>query len=313
MSIAGSLLIAIVIEAAIGWPNRIHAIIGHPVTWLGQLINGLDRCLNRDDASDLIRRAAGLISAFLTISLAGGVGWIIAHQLPEGNLGLLLGGIIAWPLIATRSMYDHVAAVAVPLVNGDLPEARAAVAMIVGRDPEHLDASGVSRAALESLAENTSDGIVAPIFWGLILGLPGIAAYKAINTLDSMIGHRTPRHDAFGWAAARIDDIANLLPARLTGMMFAIVSGRLSSSVTCMMHDARRHRSPNAGWPEAAMAGALDVRLSGPRAYAGGISDEPWLNAKARDAMPADLHAGLIIFIRAMVPLTASLAVLAVI
>ena len=233
--------------------------------------------------------------------------------MPDGLWGILLGGVLAWPLVAARSMYDHVAAVARPLADEDLDTARGAVALIVGRDPERLDAAGVSRAALESLAENTSDGIVAPVFWGLVFGLPGIAAYKAVNTLDSMIGHRTPRHEAFGWAAARIDDVANLVPARLTGMLFAVVSGRLRSSVRCMMHDASRHRSPNAGWPEAAMAGALGVRLSGPRAYAGGVSDEPWLNAQARDAAPADLHRGLRLFLRAMLFLAAILALLAAI
>jgi adenosylcobinamide-phosphate synthase len=208
-------------------------------------------------------------------------------------------------------MHDHVDAVARPLMSGDLPAARQAVAMIVGRDPSRLDAAGIARAATESLAENTSDGIVAPLFWGAIFGLPGIAAYKAINTLDSMIGHRTPRHEAFGWAAARIDDVANLIPARLTGLLFAIVSVRPRLALATMWRDAHHHRSPNAGWPEAAMAGALGVRLSGPRIYEGQLSQEPWLNGEAPDPSAADLNRALALYRRAMLVLAAELALLA--
>ncbi|MCX8508821.1 MAG: adenosylcobinamide-phosphate synthase CbiB, partial [Rhodobacteraceae bacterium] len=176
---------------------------------------------------------------------------------------------------------------------GDLVGARQAVAMIVGRDPSRLDEAGVARATLESLSENASDGVIAPLFWGAIFGLPGIAAYKAINTLDSMIGHRTPRHEAFGWAAARIDDLANLIPARLTGLLFAAVSGAPRDGVSCMLADAGKHRSPNAGWPEAAMGAALGVRLSGPRIYEDRVADEPWVNGLARDPMADDIRRGL--------------------
>jgi len=172
-------------------------------------------------------------------------------------------------------------------------------------------AAGVARAALESLAENTSDGITAPLFWGVVAGLPGIAAYKAINTLDSMIGHRTPRHEAFGWAAARIDDIANLLPARLTGLIFALVSGRPRAALACMGRDARHHRSPNAGWPEAAMAGALGRRLSGPRIYGERVAEEPWVNGAAPDPGPGDLGRGLALYRRAMWALAALIGALA--
>ncbi len=301
------------IEALVGWPGRLHRIIGHPVTWLGRLITALDSRFNQDAASERARRAAGSIVAVMTIMLAGIIGLAVTWLLPDGLAGVLLGGLIAWPLVATRSMYDHVAAVAKPLSSDDIEGARRAVAMIVGRDPDQLDAAGVSRAALESLAENTSDGIVAPIFWGLVLGLPGMAAYKAINTLDSMIGHRTPRHHAFGWAAARIDDVANYVPARLTGVVFALVSGRFRAALTCMGRDAGQHRSPNAGWPEAAMAGALGIRLSGPRAYDQGVSAEPWLNAGGRDAQPSDIAQGLALFVRAMVLVAVGLAVLSVI
>ncbi len=223
----------------------------------------------------------------------------------------MIVGIMSWPLVALRSLHDHVAAVARPLQAGDIAAARVAVAQIVGRDPAILDEAGIARAAIESLAENASDGIVAPVFWGALFGLPGIIGYKVINTLDSMIGHRTERHEAFGWASARIDDLANIVPARLTGLLFVLLARRRFDSMACMMRDARRHRSINAGWPEAAMAGALGVRLSGPRIYHGSIVDEPWLNEAARDPRAADIVRGLAIYARAMILLTGCLVMLA--
>jgi adenosylcobinamide-phosphate synthase len=313
MSGASIMLLALAIDAVVGWPQAIHARIGHPVTWIGALISTLDRNFNRDDASEAARRAAGIGVGMTVIVVVAGVGWACSSVLPDGWPGLILAAILAWPLVAVRSMHDHVDAVARPLLAGDLPAARQAVAMIVGRDPSQLDAAGVARAATESLAENTSDGIVAPLFWGAIFGLPGIAAYKAINTLDSMIGHRSPRHEAFGWAAARIDDVANLIPARLTGLLFTVVSIRPRVALMAMWRDAGQHRSPNAGWPEAAMAGALGIRLSGPRIYDGRLSQEPWLNGEAPDPSAADLKRALALYRRAMLVLAAGLALSALI
>ena len=313
MSGAGIMLLALAVDAVLGWPRAVHARIGHPVTWIGAMIAAMDRRFNRETDSEATRRGAGLGVAISVIALAAGVGWVCAAILPLGWPGLILAAVLAWPLVAARSMHDHVEAVARPLLAGDLPAARQAVAMIVGRDPSQLDAAGIARAATESLAENTSDGIVAPLFWGAIFGLPGIAAYKAINTLDSMIGHRTPRHEAFGWAAARIDDVANLIPARLTGLLFAIVSVRPHLALTTMWRDAGQHRSPNAGWPEAAMAGAIGIRLSGPRIYQGQLSQEPWLNGEAPDPTAADLKRALALYRRAMLVLALGLALLALI
>ena len=309
MTFATAMLIALAIDAALGWPAWLHARIGHPVTWIGRLIASLDRRWNVATATAPLRRAAGMGTALSVIAITVAVAATLAAALPDGWSGSVLTGVLAWPLVAGRSLHDHVAAVATPLSAGDLDAARSAVAMIVGRDPQQLDPAGVSRAALESLAENTSDGIVAPLLWGAILGLPGIAAYKAINTMDSMIGHRTPRHQAFGWAAARIDDAANLLPARLTGGLLALSSSRAGAAVASMWRDAHRHRSPNAGWPEAAMAGALGVRLSGPRVYGDRVSDEPWINHAARDPEAADLSKGLALYRRAMLVLGVMLAV----
>jgi adenosylcobinamide-phosphate synthase len=308
---AAIMLLALAIEAGLGWPSAMHVRIGHPVTWIGAMIAMLDRSFNRESSSEATRRVAGICVALAVISLVAGVGRALALTMPDGWLGLILAAVLAWPLVAARSMHDHVSAVARPLISGDLPAARQAVSLIVGRDPSPLDAAGIARAATESLAENTSDGIVAPLFWGVIFGLPGIAAYKAINTLDSMIGHRTARHEAFGWAAARIDDVANLIPARLTGLLFAAVSVRPRLALATMWRDAHHHRSPNAGWPEAAMAGALGIRLSGPRIYEGHLAQEPWLNATAPDPAPADLNRALALYRRAMLVLAAGLALLA--
>lgn len=299
------MLVAIGCDLAFGWPDALYRRIGHPVTWLGRLISALERRLNTR------RRLPGVIAALTVIALAGVAGWAAQALLPGGWAGVVLGGVLAWPLVALRSMHDHVAAVLRPLAAGDLPAARRAVSMIVGRDPEALDEAGVARAALESLAENSSDGIVAPLFWGALLGLPGIAAYKAINTLDSMIGHRNARYEMFGWAAARIDDGANLIPARLTGLLFALVSRRTGAALRCMARDARQHRSPNAGWPEAAMAGALGVRVSGPRIYGDRIADEPYVNAGHPDPTAADIGRGLSLYKRALAALAVLLLLLA--
>jgi len=307
----GAMAVAMAVDALVGWPAPVFARIGHPVTWLGALIAALDARWNRTTDSPALRRAAGVAAALTVIALAGGVGWVLQAACPQGWAGTLVIGILAWPLVALRSLHDHVAAVATPLQAGDLDAARAAVSQIVGRDPALLNEAGIARAAVESLAENTSDGVVAPLFWGALFGLPGIIGYKAINTLDSMIGHRTERHEAFGWASARIDDVVNLVPARLTGVLFALLAPRRSEAIAAMLRDARRHRSINAGWPEAAMAGALGVRLSGPRIYHGHMSDEPWLNGAARDPLAADLAGGLAIYVRAMTVLAGCLAFLA--
>jgi adenosylcobinamide-phosphate synthase len=305
------MVVAMAVDVLLGWPAPLFARIGHPVTWLGRLIVAIDTAWNRDADAPAVRRAAGIAGALAVILISVALGWALQALLPAGWIQLVLVGVIAWPLVALRSLHDHVATVATPLLGGDLVAAREAVSRIVGRDPAALDEAGIARAAIESLAENASDGIVAPVFWGALFGLPGILGYKAINTLDSMIGHRSERHEAFGWAAARIDDVANFIPARLTGFLFVLLAPRRSEALSCMTRDARRHRSPNAGWPEAAMAGALGVRLSGPRIYHGSATNEPWLNEGARDPLAADIGEGLTIYRRAMLLMAGVLAILA--
>ncbi|MEZ5685585.1 MAG: adenosylcobinamide-phosphate synthase CbiB [Paracoccaceae bacterium] len=310
MTFAALMVLAALIDALIGWPDLLFRRIGHPVSWLGRLISALEVRLNRGDRAR--RLWAGALTVALVLAAATLPALAVQSALPEGWPGLVLGAVCAWPLIALRAMHAHVAAVLRPLAAGDLAGARAAVAMIVGRDPAQLDAAGVTRAACESLAENSSDGIVAPVFWGALAGLPGIAAYKAINTMDSMIGHRTARYEAFGKLAARLDDLVNLIPARLTGGLFALASGRQGlRALRVMARDARAHRSPNAGWPEAALAGALGVRLSGPRRYGDRLSPEPWLNADAPDPQAPDLARALALYRRAMALMLLALAAIA--
>ncbi|WP_026439955.1 adenosylcobinamide-phosphate synthase CbiB [Acidocella facilis] len=298
-----AMALALGLDAAIGWPDAVFRAIGHPVTWCGALISALEARLNQGPA----RRLKGVATALLVIAIAIFFG--VALQALSGTL---LTALLAWPLLAARSLHEHVARVAKPLAAQDLPAARQAVSMIVGRDPERLNARGIARAALESLAENSSDGIIAPLFWGALFGLPGIAAYKAINTLDSMLGHRTPRYEAFGWASARIDDLANLLPARLTALLFIITAPNRAAAWIVTSNDARHHRSPNGGWPEAAMAGALGLRLSGPRIYGNEAANEPWINANGRDPGPEDIYAALALYRRALILAAALLGLSAV-
>ena len=313
LEFAAAMVVALAIDSVIGWPGALYARVGHRVTWLGRLIGALDRHWNRDGDTFARRRLAGAVAALAVIALASGAGFAVQAVIGSGWQRIALIGLFAWPFVALRSLYEHVAAVARPLQRGDVDGARRAVSMIVGRDPTRLDEAGIARAAIESLAENTSDGVVAPIFWGALFGLPGIVGYKAINTLDSMIGHRDSRHEAFGWAAARIDDIANLVPARLTGLLFALVSSRLSDALGCMWRDARHHRSINAGWPEAAVAGGLAIRLCGPRVYHGELAKEPWLNEAGRDPSGDDVALALRLYVRAMGLFTALLLVLALV
>ena len=297
-------MLALTIEAAFGYPQRFYAAIGHPVTWIGRLIGMLDGVLNREAASFFTRKTAGVLALALllavTVTLAA-----IAQQLclSFGPLGLLPLAIAASTLIAQRSLYEHVADVAEGLEREGLEGGRKAVSMIVGRNPQTLDEAGVSRAAIESLAENFSDGIVAPAFWLGVGGLPGIAAYKAVNTADSMIGHRTPRHLAFGWASARLDDLVNLPASRLTALLL-VASAALDRSADAagawqaVKRDAGKHRSPNAGWPEAAMAGALGLRLAGPRVYGETRIEDHWMGDGRTEANAADIRRALALYKR---------------
>lgn len=300
MSTALLMLAAWAIEAVLGWPDWLYRHIRHPVVWFGTLVRSLEAGFNQERWPHGLRYTAGAFASLLAICIAVALAWLVSQSLPDGWAGFSIEALVASSLIASRSLYQHVSSVAVPLATGDMDAARTAVSRIVGRDPEQLEAAGIARASVESLAENASDGVVAPLFWGAIFGLPGLAGYKAINTLDSMIGHRTERYAAFGGFAARLDDVANLVPARLTGLLFAMASVR-PAGFQIMLSDAPRHRSPNAGWPEAAMAGALGIRLSGPRNYGDRQSHEPWLNPAASDPDAHDIRRALRLYVKAMI------------
>jgi adenosylcobinamide-phosphate synthase len=293
-------LVALVVEATVGYPDGLYRLIGHPVTWFGRLIAWCDRAWNRPEHGPAARRLAGLATLLLLLGSAIGAGCLLAALLDvlvPHPVALLLAGAAGSSLLAQRSLHAHVLAVANALEQGGLAAAREAVSHIVGRDPRTLDEAAVCRAAIESLAENFSDGVVAPLLWTLLAGLPGGLAYKAINTADSMIGHRTARHGAFGWASARCDDWVNLPASRLAALWLVLAAALLGHPARAAMRsvwrDARRHRSPNAGWPEAAMAGALALRLSGPRVYDGLAVDEPWIGIGRSQADAADIRAAL--------------------
>jgi adenosylcobinamide-phosphate synthase len=276
----------------------------HPVAWIGWLIARLDAALNHEAHGFARRKAMGVVALALLLGVTGAAAFALDRALRALPGHPWTSGLIASVLIAQNSLYVHVARVRAAFASGGLPAARKAVSMIVGRDPDSLDEAGVARAAIETTAENFSDGVVAPVFWFALLGLPGLVLYKAINTADSMIGHRSPRHEAFGWAAARLDDVVNLAPARLAGVLVALAAplagGSPRAALGVMWRDARLHKSPNAGWPEAAMAGALGLALAGPRRYGARLVDDPFLNAQGRaDATPDDIARALKVMVGA--------------
>ncbi|OBQ89642.1 adenosylcobinamide-phosphate synthase CbiB [Mesorhizobium sp. AA23] len=298
-----SILIAflsLAIERALGYPDWLFNAIGHPVTWIGRLISFLDRRLNRATDSDELRRRRGVQALLVILLVPAAIGltlhvllWLIFPS------GLVIAAILSSSLLSQKSLAEHVEDVADALETGGLTLGRIAVSRIVGRDPDKLDRAGVARAAIESLAENFSDGIVAPAIWTGVGGLAGGAAYKAANTADSMIGHRTPKYEAFGRAAARFDDLVNLPASRLTGLLivlaaFIVKGADPRNAWQVMRRDAKKHRSPNAGWPEAAMAGALGLALAGPRTYGGEVVEDAFMGEGGRrEAESTDIRQAL--------------------
>ncbi len=305
------------IELCIGYPERLTRAIGHPVIWIGGLIEGCDRLLNRGGAPGL-RRLMGMSAVVVLLGLVGAAAFVVQSQLLRLPYGLIVVAVLANTMIAQRSLHRYVANVASALDKNGLAAGRQAVSHIVGRDTAELDRAGVARAAIESLAENFSDAVVAPVFWLLVAGLPGIALYKAINTADSMIGHRTPRHADFGWAAARLDDLVNLPASRLAALLL-IAAAVLRKGASArgawrtVRRDAARHRSPNAGYPEAAMAGALDLSLAGPRVYGGVRAEDAFMGDGRRDLDAKDIWRALALYRGADALLVALVAVLAAI
>jgi adenosylcobinamide-phosphate synthase len=308
--------IAMLIELCLGYPLAVQRAIGQPVTWIGRLIAWLDRTLNRETATTQARRAAGVAAILILLAIVGVIAGLLQSTLLRLPFGILAAGLVASTLVAQRSLHRHVANVAAALEMAGVAAGRQAVAHIVGRDTEKLDGAGVARAAIESLAENFSDAIVAPAFWMAIGGLPGAALYKAINTADSMIGHRSPRYEAFGWAAARLDDLVNLPASRLSALLLVAAAalsrnGSADAAWRAVCRDAAKHRSPNAGYPEAATAGALGLSLAGPRAYGGTLVEDAFMGDGRREADAADIRRALALYRTADAILLVVLGVLA--
>jgi adenosylcobinamide-phosphate synthase len=293
---------ALALDAVLGDPDWLWRRAPHPVVLMGRLIGWLDRALNR--GTDRAKRLAGVAALVLLVVAAGATGAALRWLCAQHPVGVVFEVLAVSVLLAQRSLCDHVRRVYAAFGDGGLAAARQAVSKIVGRDPDALDASGVCRAAIETTAENFSDGVVAPAFWYLVAGLPGIAIYKAVNTADSMIGHRNALYRAFGWASARLDDALNVLPARLSGLLTVLaaplVGGSMRNAWQVMLRDAHLHRSPNAGWPEAATAGALGIAIAGPRVYATGPVSDLFVNDAGRKLLhPEDIADALRLFVAA--------------
>jgi adenosylcobinamide-phosphate synthase len=287
------------LERVFGYPIVLQKLFGHPVEWIGRLIGLLDEKLNRRDDAPERRRLAGVFALLILLAatgLAAGLATALCRVLP---FGFLAEAVLGSAFLASRQLGQAVRDVAAGL-RASLQQGQAALQPIVGRDAGRLDASGVARAAIETLSENTSDGVIAPLLYFALFGLPGLVLYKAINTADSMLGHLTERHRAFGWASARLDDAVNFVPARLTALLIAAAARLRGYDAPAAWRTARRDAplqdSPNSGWPEAAMAGALGLRLGGPRAYDGEIADLPYMGTGRVDATPEDIARALAVY-----------------
>lgn len=300
LSDAERTLAALLLEPLIGYPDFVYRRIGHPVTWIGAMLAALEARLNLPVHSDRQRRALGAVALLAILSVSATAAALLDRLLARGmaEAGLLV--LLSTSLLAQRSLFEHVRAVEQALRTGGPEAGRHAVSMIVGRNPASLDEAGVARAAIESLAENYSDGVVAPAFWMAVAGLPGAALYKAVNTADSMIGHRTPRYESFGWAAARLDDLVNLPASRLSAAFLVIgalaIGASAPGALQAVRRDAGRHRSPNAGWPEAAMAGALGLSLAGPRVYGETMVDDAFMGSGRPEATADDIDRALRVY-----------------
>ncbi len=302
--VTGALFIAaaaLLFEALFGYPQALYRAIGHPVTWIGALITRLDTTLNRPQWSFALRRASGILALLLLLSITGGLTLFAEQYLIQSQEGVVLAILLAATLPAQRSLNDHVVAVADALDNGGVEAGRTSVGMIVGRNTAVLDEAGVSRAAIESLAENFSDGVVAPIFWTAMFSLTGGVLYKAANTADSMIGHKNEKYSAFGWAAARFDDLINLPASRISAVLIILAAALIPgcsawNAIKAVRRDAPRHRSPNAGWPEAAMAGALGLKIAGPRLYGSEMVEDAYMGDGRREASVVDIRRALMVY-----------------
>jgi adenosylcobinamide-phosphate synthase len=310
-----TLFAALLLDAFVGDMKLLFKHVPHPVELVGRAIGWFDHRLNRENRSEATRRGRGIFTVAIFVVTSAFVGYFLEQVCGATRFGWLVELVVIAVLVAQRSLFDRVHAVAIALREKGLYAGREEIRHIVGRDPMSLDEHGVARAGIESLAENFSDGVVAPVFWTLIFGLPGLFIYKTGNTLDSMIGYLSPRHRSFGWAAARLDDVLNVIPARISGFLIAAAAAlapqaQARASIRTMLRDAGKHRSPNAGWPEAAIAGALGLALAGPRRYAERVVDDPWIGEGRARVTPVDMHRALLIYVVACALLGAAILAL---
>jgi adenosylcobinamide-phosphate synthase len=292
--------LALLLERWLGYPQRLVDLIGHPVIWMGRFITFMEKGVDKRERTTRQRREAGIFTLAVLLLVTLAIAIVVQQVVRQIPLGWILEILLATPFLAQKELGRAVRAVADAL-GVSLDAGREAVSHIVGRDPQALDEAGVARAAIETLAESTSDGVVAPWFWLVLLGLPGIALYKAINTADSMIGHLNERYRDYGWAAAKLDDIVNWLPARLTAVLitaacFFTEHASPGKAWAIASRDARKHASPNSGWPEASFAGALGFRLGGPRSYAGEMVDLPSFGDGKSALVGSDILRALVLY-----------------
>ncbi|MHA1158117.1 MAG: adenosylcobinamide-phosphate synthase CbiB [Alphaproteobacteria bacterium] len=311
------LTLALIVDAALGDPPALWRRVPHPVVLIGGLISLMERWFNRPRIPPIIRRLLGVVAVVVLVVVMAGLGWLVETIAAQFTYGWVVITLVVAVMLAGRSLFDHVRAVQTAFWDG-VEAARKAIAGVVGRNPGSLDEPRICRAAIETTAENMSDGLIAPALFYVVFGLPGLLAYKAVNTADSMIGHRSDRFAAFGWAAARLDDGFNIIPSRLTALLLCLASplagGSIGRTFTIMRRDAGTHRSPNAGWPEAAMAGALDVALAGPRRYGERLVDDPYLNQDGRMAAESgDIGRALKVFVGAGVVFVALVVIAALV
>jgi len=290
-------LAALALDAMIGWPDWLYRRVGHPVGVFARFISACERRWNKPERGDADRRAMGVVTLALLAGITGLTAWALETVIRQlaGDWAWPVVALAAWPALAQRSLLAHFQPVRAALERGDLAAARRAVSRIVGRDTDALGETEVARAGIESLAESFCDGVVAALFWFMMLGLPGLWAFKAVSTADSLIGHPEPPLRAFGWASARCDDVLNWIPARLSGVLICFAGG---GGWRVLWRDHAKHASPNAGWPEAAMAGALDVQLAGPVSYDGLWRDKPWIG-HGPGPTPASMRPARTVFLRA--------------
>jgi len=296
------LVLALVLDAAVGGMGPVFKVLPHPVVVIGKLIGWFEGKLNRENRSQVDRSIRGALTVVTIVTMAGAVGWGVQWLTLHHDFGWVVELFLIIALLAQRELYAAVRKVLVALQHGGIEDARRAVSEIVGRDPSQLDEHGVCRAAIESLAENFSDGVVAPVFWYVLFGFPGLLIYKAVNTLDSMLGYKNERYLAFGFTAAKLDDVLNLIPARLAGLILTIAAlatpkGNPARAFKTMWRDASKHNSPNAGWPEAATAGALGLALAGPRKYPHHTTDAQWIGDGSAKASANDIDRALYLYV----------------